>query len=151
MIEDGRVPRNGVVARGAVCRCKGRAGARVDRVIRRLPGRQVATGISAIGRCHRQVVIVTDMTKRTSQIRVAIGQQKTGRAVVELGVQPTVKGMARGAIRNRKLRSSRLVHRIRRILPIRHVAGQACRRKPQIISNRGVPVALLALGYRVRA
>src|ERR1700730_8166650 len=58
--------------------------------------------------------------------------------------------MARGAIRKSKLRSGRLVRRIRRLLPIRHVAGQACRRKPQIISNCGVLVTLLALDYGVR-
>jgi hypothetical protein len=151
VIERGGRPTDGRMTGRAVRQRKSGAGGGVHRSKGLLPGRQMASGISAFGRCHHQVVIVTDMTKRTSQIRVAIGQQKTGRAVVELGVQPTVKGMARGAIRNRKLRSSRLVHRIRRLLPIRHVAGQACRRKPQIISNRGVPVALLALGYRVRA
>ena len=70
--------------------------------------------------------------------------------MVELGVQPGIERMARGAIRKSKLRSGRLVRRIRRLLPIRHVARQACRRKPQIISNCGVLVTLLALDYGVR-
>lgn len=59
--------------------------------------------------------------------------------------------MAVGAISQPKRRSGRLVRGIRRLLPIRRVAGRACRRKPQIISNCGVLVTFLALDYGVRA
>jgi len=82
---------------------------------------------------------------------VAIGQQKTGRAVVELGVQPGVKSMAACAIRSCKRASGRWMRRIRRLLPIRQMAGRAGRRKPQVISDCGVLMTLLALDYRVRA
>ena len=78
------------------------------------------------------------MTKSAGHVRVAIGQQEPGRAVVELGVQPIVKGMAVRAVRGRKRRSGRWMGRIARLLPIRQVAGRAGRRKPQIISDRRV-------------
>jgi len=40
---------------------------------------------------------------------------------------------------------------IRCVLVIRHVTGRARRRKPHIISNRGILMALIALHDRVRA
>ena len=40
---------------------------------------------------------------------------------------------------------------IRRLPPIRHVTGRACRRKPKIISDRGVWMTLLALHHGMRA
>ena len=88
----------------------------------------MATGISTVGRRDGQIIVVIDVAKGAGDIRVAIGQCKPGRAVVEFGVQPTVERVARGAIPDRKLRSRRLVHRIRGLLPIRQVAGQARRR-----------------------
>ena len=88
----------------------------------------MASGISAIGRRDGQVVVVIDVAKSAGYIRVAIGQCEPRRAVVEFGVQPTVERMARRAIPDRKFRSRRLVHRIRRLLPIREVTGQARRR-----------------------
>lgn len=59
--------------------------------------------------------------------------------------------MASGAVRSRKRSSGRWMHRIRRLLPIRQVAGRACSRKPQVISDRSVCMALLAFHYSVRA
>jgi len=91
------------------------------------------------------------MTKSAGHIRVAIGQQESGRAVVELGVQPIVKRMAVGAVRGCKRRSGGWMRRIRRLQPIRHVAGRACRRKPQVISDCGVCMTLLTLHYGVRS
>lgn len=59
--------------------------------------------------------------------------------------------MAAGAVRRGKRGSSRWMRRIGRLLPIRQVAGRARRRKPQVISDRGILMALLALDYGVRA
>lgn len=91
------------------------------------------------------------MTKGAGHIRVAIGQQETGRAVVELGVQPIVKGMAARAVRRCKRGSGRWMRRIRRLLPIRQMAGRAGRRKAQIISDRRIGMAFLAFHHGVRA
>lgn len=59
--------------------------------------------------------------------------------------------MATRAIRSCKRGSGRWMRRIRRLLPIRQVAGRAGCRKPQVISDRGVLMTFLALDYRVRA
>ena len=77
-----------------------------------LPGRQMASGISAIGRRDRQIVVIVDMAERAGHVRVAIGQQESGRAVVELGVHPIVKRMAGRAVRGRKRSSGRWMDRI---------------------------------------
>ena len=71
--------------------------------------------------------------------------------MVELGVQPIVKGMATRAIRGCKRSSGRWMRRIRRLLPIRQVAGRAGRRKPHIVSDRRVCMAFLAFHHGVRA
>jgi len=107
--------------------------------------------ISAIGRGNRQIIVVVDMAERASHIRVAVGQQETGRAVVEFGVHPIIKGMAGGAVGSRKGSSGRRMHGIRRLLPIRQVARRACSRKPNIISDRGVLMTILTFHNRVRA
>ena len=57
-------PQRGTVARRAVRRRERRSRCRVRRVIGLLPGRQVASGISAVIRLNRQIVIVADMTVR---------------------------------------------------------------------------------------
>jgi len=59
----------------------------------------MASGISAIGRGDRQIVVIVYMTKGAGDIGMAVGQQEPGRAVVKLGVQPIVKRMAARAIR----------------------------------------------------
>ena len=64
VIEDGSGPRDRVVARRAVGCRKRCSGSRVRRVIGLLPGRQVASGIPAVGRLDRQIVIVVDVTVR---------------------------------------------------------------------------------------
>jgi len=91
------------------------------------------------------------MTLRAGYVRVAVGQQEACGAVVELGVRPVVKRVAGSAVRGGKCSSSRRVHRVGRLLPIRQVARRACRRESQIISDRGVFVALLAFHHGVRA
>lgn len=74
-------------------------------IIRLLPGGQMALRISAIGRCNRQIVIIVDMAERASHIRMTIGKQETGRAVIKLGVRPIVKRMATRAVRRGKRRT----------------------------------------------
>ena len=64
VIEDGSGPRDRVVARRAVGCRKRCSASRVRRVIGLLPGRQVASGIPAVGRLDRQIVIVVDVTVR---------------------------------------------------------------------------------------
>ena len=64
VIEDGSGPRGRVVARRAVGCRKRCSASRVRRVIGLLPGRQVASGIPAVGRLDRQIVIVVDVTVR---------------------------------------------------------------------------------------
>ncbi len=128
VIERGRRPTDRIVAGRAIRRRKRRPRRWMHRIRRRLPGRQMASRISAIVRRDRQIVIVVDVAQRAGHIRVPVRQQKSRRAVVELGVRPIVKRMARRAVRRRKRRSRRRMHRIRRRLPIRQVARHAGRR-----------------------
>jgi hypothetical protein len=123
----------------------------VHGIIGLLPGGQMAFRVAAIGRDDRQIIVIVNMTLSAGHIGVAVGKQESCRAVVELGVQPIVKRMAGRAIRSGKRSPSRWMRRILRLLPIRQVAGRAGRRKPQVISGRGVLMALLALDDGVRA
>ena len=97
VIEDRRGPGNGVVASRAVGHAKSRARRRVHGIVRLLPSRQVASGISAVVRLRSQIVIVVDVAGDASHIGMAIRQQEPGGAVIELRAQPTVKRMARCA------------------------------------------------------
>jgi len=65
MVEGYIGPQRGTVARRAVRRRERRSRRRVCRVIGLLPGRQVASGIPAVIRLNRQIVIVVDMAVRT--------------------------------------------------------------------------------------
>jgi hypothetical protein len=69
-----RRPTDRRMARRAVCRRKSRTSRWVDGIIRLLPGRQMASGISAIGRRGRQIIVIVYMTKGAGHVRVAIGQ-----------------------------------------------------------------------------
>ena len=131
-----------LVASVAFSRRKGGTCRRVHRIIGLLPGRQMASGISAIGRSGRQIVIVVDVARGAGHIRMAIGQQESGRAVVELGVQPRVKRMA-GLAGGGELCGN--VVGISCLLKIRQVAGRACRRETQVIADGRVLMALVAL------
>ena len=91
MVECRRRPADRVVAGRAARHSKGRAGGRVRGVVGLLPGGQMALRIAAIGRSDRQIVIVVDMAERARHIRMAIGEQKSGRTVIELCVQPIVE------------------------------------------------------------
>jgi len=69
-----RRPTDRRMARRAVCSRKSRASRRMDRIIGLLPGAQMASGISAIGRRDRQIIVIVYMTKGAGHVRVAIGQ-----------------------------------------------------------------------------
>jgi len=150
VVEYGRRPAHRIVAGRAVRRRKRRPRRWMHRIRGRLPGRQMASRIPAIVRRDRQIIIVVDVAQRAGHIRVPVRQQKSRRAVVELGVRPIIKRVARRAVRRRKCRSRRRVHRIRRRLPIRQVARRARRRQPYVSSHRRVLMALLAFHHRVR-
>jgi hypothetical protein len=89
------------------------------------------------------------MTCRASHIRISIGQQESGRTVVEFGVEPIVKRSMTGLAGRRELCGD--VVGIRRFLKIGQVARLACGRKPQVITNGGVLMALVAFHDSMRA
>ena len=64
-----------------------------------LPGRQVATGVTAIGRGNRQTVVVVDVAQIAGHVRMPVGQQESRRAVIEDCGRPTDRRMARRAVR----------------------------------------------------
>ena len=125
VIEDRRGPGNRVVASRAVGHRKSRARRGVHRIIGLLPGGQMASRIPAVRRRGRQIVIVVEVAGGARHIRMAIGQQKPGRAVIELRAQPTVKGDVARFAGSSKLRAD--VVRIRSLLKIPQMAGCASR------------------------
>ena len=95
VIKDRRGPRYGVVAGGAVRCCERHSRRWVRRVIRSLPGRQVALRIPAVCRRDRQTVVVVDMAggaawhlAAVGYQRVRIRQREAKRGVVKLAVGP---------------------------------------------------------------
>lgn len=113
-----------------------------------LPGCQVASRVPAIVQCGRQIVIVADMAEGASHVGMALGQRETGRAVVEFGVQPGVKRMACLAVGGELCGN---VVGIRGFLKICQVAGRAGRRKPKVIPDGRILMALIALQDGMRA
>lgn len=144
-------PADRCMARRAIRNGECRSRGRMNGIRRGLPGGQMAAGISAIVRRNRQVVIIVYMAKSARNVGVAIREQESCGAMVELRVLPGVKCMATGAVGSRKFRSCGLVFRVGGSQPIGHVAGGARRRKSDIISHRGILVAFIALHHRVRA
>jgi len=78
----------------------------MDGIGRRLPGRQMALRISAIGRSNRQIVVVVDVAERAGHIGVPGGKREPGRAVIKRGVQPIVERRMAGFAGGRKLRGN---------------------------------------------
>lgn len=149
VIERGRSPAHRCVTCGAVRKRKRWSGRRMDRIVRLLPGAQVAPRISAIGRRNRQIVVVVQMAGSAWHVGMAVGQQKTRRAVVEIRVQPCVKRGVAGLASGREF--CRHVIGIDGLLIIRQVAGRARRRKSDVLSGSRVLVALLAFHNGVRS
>src|SRR6185437_17142952 len=79
-------PRHGVVADGAV---RGESRLRVVRV----RGAVVVLHVALIARATRQVVVVVDVTLRTLQSRVSVGQRKSNRVVIEARGLPRARVM----------------------------------------------------------
>ena len=136
------------VARRAVRKCKCRTGRWMDGICGVLPSHQMALRVPAIGRSNRQIIVVTNMTEGAGHIRMAIGQQEPGRTMVELGVQPIVKRMT-GFASRRELCGNMVG--ISGFLKIPDVARLACGRKPQVITDGGVLMALIAFHGSMRA
>ena len=61
VIETGGVPANCCVAVRAVCHREHGSRTGMDRVVRLLPGGEVASGVAAIGGCNLQIVVVVDV------------------------------------------------------------------------------------------
>lgn len=149
VIENCGGPTDRVVAGGAVRGGERRAGGGMHGIVGGLPGAQVAAGVAAVGRADRQIVIVVDMAGGAGNVRVPIRQQESGRAVIEPGVQPIVKGRVAGFAGRGEFGGD--VIRIGSLLEIRLMAGIAGRGKAQVISDRRIFVAFLALNDGVRA
>jgi len=111
----------------------------------------VALRVTAIDGRNLQVVVVVDMAGRARNIGVAIGQRKPCCAVIEVGVQPTVKVVTALTIGSGKRRTRRGVHWIGRVLPVLQVAGVTLRGEAKKLSRGGLLVALLARYRRVCA
>ena len=73
VIERRRVPTFSRMAGGTIHRRESRSSCRVHWIIRLLPGRQMATRVSAIGRRDRQRIIVVDVAQIAGHIGVPIG------------------------------------------------------------------------------
>jgi hypothetical protein len=79
----------GAVGRGESCARRGVHGSGGL-----LPASEVATGISAVGRLNREVVIAIDVAGCAGHVGVAIGQRETNGGVVELAIGPLGDGVA---------------------------------------------------------
>ena len=124
VIERSRIPALGGVAGRAIRRLKSGPRGRVHRIIRLLPGRQMAARIPAVRRPHRQVVIVVEVAGSASHIGVAVGQKKSRGAVIEDRRGPRNRVVASVAVGHSKSSPCRGVHRIIRLLPSRQVAAR---------------------------
>ena len=75
VVEGCRGPGDGTVACRAIRRRKGRSRGRVRRIIRLLPGRQMASRVPAVGRCNRQRVVIVDVARRAGRYFASGGHQ----------------------------------------------------------------------------
>ena len=106
VVKRGIGPRNRIVTGRTVGRRESRARSGVRRVIRGLPGGEVAAGVAAIRRLNGQCVVAADMALRASRNLaggrhlVRIRQREARGAVIKLAVGPDRDGVARGAGRS---------------------------------------------------
>lgn len=54
----------------------------------------MAAGITAIGRSNFQIVIIIDVAGTAGHASVAVGEQETGRTVIEFCSRPAIEGVA---------------------------------------------------------
>lgn len=132
MVKRRGVPSLRRVALRTICRPKCCSAGGVNWIIRLLPSRQMASRIPAIRWLNRQVVIPIDVAQCALHIRVAIRQQKSGRAVIEYAVRPRRDGVAGRASRCSRWEPGRHVIRYvaadrLRLVPVWRVAGHAIR------------------------
>jgi len=151
MVERRRIPTDRIVARRAIPQSKSRAGGGMHRIVRLLPGGQMALRIAAIALRNRQVVIVIDVAGDARNVGMPVGQQKSSGTVIELGVQPCIERVALRAVRRGKERARLSVIRICRAQKIGQMAGRASRGKTEVLSRRRIFVALIALHRGVRS
>ena len=114
----------------------------------------MAAGSSACLCGDVQGVVATDMALLTRHVGMAQGQWETdGRlSMFNRRTQPGVEArMARLALVRGEFRRGAGVCGRRRALPILHVAGGACCRKSQVLSDGCALVTLLAFHHRVRS
>ena len=140
VIKRGVGPGDRIVAGRTVGRRESRARSRVRRIIRGLPGGEVAAGVAAIRRLNAQCVVAADVTLRASRHftgrshLVRIRQREARGAVIKLAVGPNGDGVAGGA--------GRCGCGERRCHVVRHRAAECLRAVP------GGLVAAHAVGIR---
>jgi hypothetical protein len=149
-----RGPARRRMAIGAVRQPEGRPGGGVRRGVGLLPGDQMAAGGAALICGDVQVVVTTGMAL-LARHSMALSQRETDGRLIMLNrprTKPSVEAlMARLALIRREIRRGESVCRRRRALPILHVAGCACCRKSQELSDSSTLVTFVALHHSVRA
>ena len=105
VVEDCRRPRGRVVTSCAVRKGKSRTRRGMYGIRGLLPGGQMASRATA-GCRQGTCVIVIDVAGGARRVYMSPGKREIRvRVVVELGVRPSIEGMASGAIRSGKSRS----------------------------------------------
>ena len=114
VIEDRRIPADGVVASGAVRSGEGRTRGRMRGISGLLPGGEV----TILACARRQVVIVVDVALLAGNVGVPVGKQESGGAVIKFCAKPAVEAVAALAVGRGKRRTSFGVIRIGGVLPV---------------------------------
>jgi len=118
VIERRGIPSRGGMAIRAVRRRKRRSGGRVHRIIRALPGGQVALRVAASRGRDLQRVVPVDMARAALHGRMLPGQRETRGAVVKHARGPGGNRMAGGALHRRGWKARRYV--------IRNISADGC-------------------------
>ena len=114
-----------------------------------LPGRQVASRISAIRRGYRQSIVVADVARNTGCIGVGIGQREASCSMIENSRGPGSNRVARGTLSRRDWKSGRNV--VRYVPAKRRGALESCLvASITIRRTEGVVVAHMAGNARRR-
>ena len=113
----------GMAARAVGYRKYG-AGAGVDRILRLLPGGEVASGISAIRQRDLQIVVIVDVARGARHSSVTVRQREARGAVIKLRTRPGIERMA-GLAGRRKI--SRGVIGVRGFLIVRQMTRRTRR------------------------
>src|SRR5450755_3058427 len=151
VIEAGCGPTNGGVAGGAVCDGERGACLRVCGAAGLLPGRKVATGIATVRGRDLQMVVVIEVARGAGNVGVAIGEQKSGGAVIEAGAEKRIKTVAPLAIRGSERGTGVGVIGIGGVLPVLQMAGIALRGEAEELADSRARVAGIARHRGVRS